>query len=234
MSSGDVPCISLPEVPKEVKITLPFGGQLTAFRDFSQGIPSDCTLTFNLLLQLTPLLAALVCPLKILKFLGVLQQILKDPNPIARIGDLAHALEEMKDCLPSVLFTGFPSTIKDILLLILRFLKCLLDEIKSILRLQLSIDLKSAEGNPVLLDSLICAQKNAQRSMDHLMSSIEPIQPLMDVVGAISGTVGLSLDLPSLAGSTPVGNDLKSIQDTVTKLDQIVTQLEQIVESLPG
>ncbi len=236
MSTGNsgVPCVSLPKVPKDVKITLPFGGELKAFHDFSQGVPTDCTLTFNLLLQLTPLLASLACPLKMLKVMGVLQKIAKSPEDFTQYTDLVQAIADLGDCLPGVLFPNFVGTIKDILLLILRFLKCLLDEMESILRLQLSIDLKSAEGNPILLDTLICAQNNAQRSMENLTASIGPIQPLMDIVGSISGTVGLSLNLPSLAGSTPVGNDLKSFQDTITNLDQVVTQLEQIVESLPG
>lgn len=225
MSTVEIPCIPLPEVPKEVKITLPFGGELQAFRDFSQGIPSDCTLTFNLLLQLMPLLAALVCPLKILQFISKL------PNLITNPFELAKAVADLGDCIPQPL--KFAGTVKDILLLILRFLKCLLDEMKSVLRLQLSIDLESAAGNPVLLEALTCAQKNAQLSMDHLMASTGPIQPLFDLVGSLSGTVGLSLNLPSLAGSTPAGNDLQSIQDTITNLDQIVTQLEQVIENLP-
>ena len=226
MSTISPPCVSLPDVPGEVKVSLPFGGELTAFRDFSQGIPSDCTLTFNLLLQLTPLLAALVCPLKMLLFINKLPSIIT--NPI----ELGNAVSELADCIPTPI--KFAGTIKDILLLILRFLKCLLDEIKSVLRLQLSIDLESAAGNPVLLDSLTCAQKNAQLSMDHLMASIGPIQPLLNVVGSISGTVGLSLNLPSLAGNTPAGNDLQGIQNTVTQLDQVVTQLEQVIQNLPA
>ena len=48
----NVPCPDFPPVSADLKVTLPFG-ELKAFRDFSLSLPTDCNLTFNLLLQYT-------------------------------------------------------------------------------------------------------------------------------------------------------------------------------------
>ena len=59
-------CPKLPEVSDDLQITLPFGGAMKAIRDISQGIPNDCTMTFNLLTQLQPLLGGMDSVLKML------------------------------------------------------------------------------------------------------------------------------------------------------------------------
>jgi len=43
-------------MPSPLKITLPSGDELKAFTDLSKGIPNDCSMTFNLMLQLAPFL----------------------------------------------------------------------------------------------------------------------------------------------------------------------------------
>ena len=78
--------------------------------------------------------------------------------------------------------------IKGILSLVVRFLSCFIGDLESILKFQATIDLSAADGNPVLRDSLICAQNNAKRSMDNMMMSLQPLQPIMNVDGhAASG-----------------------------------------------
>ena len=72
--------LSLPK-PQKLKVQLPSGGTLQAFTDVSKGIPTDCTLTFSLLLQLAPLLASMDCLLKILKLLKPLIDAVTSPPP---------------------------------------------------------------------------------------------------------------------------------------------------------
>jgi len=227
----------LPDVPSAIKVTLPFG-ELRGLHDFSQGIPSDCTVTFNLLLQLPPLLASLTCPLRVLNVIAKLKDVANAsdaPSLLSALPALAEAIDKMADCLPPKLYLEFFCSIKDILLLILGFLKCLLDELKSILdlRINISISETSAAGNPVLLQVLACAEDNAKLSMQHLGASIEPIQPIIDLVGTLSGIVGLNLKLPSLVGLAGAGDDLQTLQNTINSLDQVVTDLLQVVEAIP-
>jgi hypothetical protein len=229
--------VPLPDVPSEIKVKLPFG-ELKGLHDFSQGIPSDCTVTFNLLLQLPPLLASLTCPLRVLNVIAKLKDVASATNPIDLIKalpNLLDAINQMSECLPPKIYLEFYCTIKDILLLILNFLKCLLDEMKSILNLRINISIseKEAEGNPVLLEALACSKANANRSMEHLNAATGPIGPVMDLVGMITGIIGLNLNLPKLASGTAVGDDLQSIQDTIDDLDQFVTTLKQVVEAIP-
>src|SRR4029453_17343833 len=64
------PCniVSLPE-PSPITINLPTGGSLKAITDISKAIPNDCSMTFNLMVQIAPLLASMDCLLKILGLL---------------------------------------------------------------------------------------------------------------------------------------------------------------------
>src|SRR5262245_59010048 len=78
------PCeeIKLP-APSPIKIQLPTGGSIQAFTDISKGIPIDCWMTFNLLVQLAPLLASMECLVRVLKLIKPLIDVVKAiPNPI--------------------------------------------------------------------------------------------------------------------------------------------------------
>ena len=78
------PCsqLKLPSV-SPLKIHLPTGGTLSAFSDLSKGIPSDCSLTFSLLLQIAPFLASTECLLKVLGLIGPLVEVIKAiPDPL--------------------------------------------------------------------------------------------------------------------------------------------------------
>src|SRR5947207_9249954 len=120
----EIPCVKFPEVPKHLKITLPFG-ELKAFRDFAAGMPTDCNLTFNLLIQISPLLASMACLLKVLKVIGSLQGFLKAfPNMLEgpkKAVEVIEAIGDMATCIPPAIFISLVSTIKDILLIIINF-----------------------------------------------------------------------------------------------------------------
>src|SRR5947209_805152 len=74
--------LSLPK-PKPLKVQLPGGGTLKAFSDLSKGIPTDCAMTFSLLMQLGPFLASIECLVKVLKLIHPLIEVIKAlPDPI--------------------------------------------------------------------------------------------------------------------------------------------------------
>jgi hypothetical protein len=221
-------------VSADLKVTLPFG-ELKAFRDFTQGLPTDCTMTFNLLLQIQPLLASMACLLKILNVIGKLKEFFDAvPSPTemaSKAVGVVTAITDLGVCLPPGIFLSLFLTIKEILQIIINFLLCLISQLESILKFQAGIDFGAAEGNPTLTATLQCAQENAQRSAEHLAASIGPIQPLLDMVSMIAGIVGLSITLPPLSATFQPGADMA---EGVTKLKESVEMLKQVVDSIPG
>jgi hypothetical protein len=114
----------------ELKLRLPTGGTFRAFADISKGIPTDCSLTFSLMLQLAPFLAAIECPLKILKLLKPLIEIVNSlpgippVKAIKEFGEAAADLTEsciLKIAVPELAIIPF---IQDLLCLILKVLRC--------------------------------------------------------------------------------------------------------------
>ena len=58
--------ISLPPA-EPLRVRLPNGGEFKAFADISKGIPNDCSLSLNLMVQLAPLLANMKCILAVVR-----------------------------------------------------------------------------------------------------------------------------------------------------------------------
>lgn len=229
----NIPCPEFPDVSADLKVTLPFG-ELKAFRDFTQGLPTDCTMSFNLLLQIQPLLASMACLLKILNVIGKLKgffdAVPSPPDMASKAVEVVTAIADLGVCLPPGIFLSLFCTIKDILLIIVNFLLCLISQLESILLFKAGIDLNAAEGNPLLKATLQCALDNADRSADHLTASIGPIQPLLDMVSMIAGIVGLNIALPPLSATFQPGADMA---EGVTKLKESVEMLKQVVETIP-
>ena len=101
------PCsdLSIPG-PSPLTVTLPTGGSIKAFADISKGIPTDCSMTFSLMLQIAPFLAVSECLIKILKLLKPLIDVVKSlgppPDPIklpAAIEDFVKAAVDLAPCL---------------------------------------------------------------------------------------------------------------------------------------
>jgi hypothetical protein len=221
--SNKIPCVTLPKA-KKITITLPFGGELQSMADTSKGPPTDCALVHSLMLQLTPTLAGMTCFFKMLKVIKALSEI---ENPITDIPKVAEAAKELSKCF--LVFDSIPAMIADILRLIIAYLRCIIQAIKSILDFQVGIDLNAAQGNPVLLASLDCANNNAQISLDQLMEQIAVIEPLLAVVEPIAGLVGISLEFPSLAKVS--GAD--DLPKTLENLNNTLEQLQQAVDAIP-
>src|SRR5215831_8197712 len=97
------PCldISLPS-PKPLKVKLPGGGTLSAFSDLSKGIPTDCAMTFSLLLQIGPFLGATECLVKVLKLVQTVVDVLKSVTSpfslISAIPKIVKAAEPVVEC----------------------------------------------------------------------------------------------------------------------------------------
>ena len=232
MSNGtpaELPCVTLkPLTP--LSVSLPLGGSLSAMADFSLGTPSNCTMTFNLLLQVTPMLASIACLIKILGVVGALKDVFSS-LPTPDLVKLFKAIDDAVECIADVAVPVIPfvKTIIDILKLIVAFLTCFVDELTSIVNVQLSLDLNAAQGDPQLLAALQCAQQNAETSMANLNTGIQGIQPLISMVGTLASIAGVPINLAITA--PPVGS---SPLEAIAHLKATVDNLNQIVQSLPG
>jgi hypothetical protein len=222
-------------MPKPVSIQLPTGASLKAFTDLSKGIPNDCAMSFNLLLQVAPLLAAIECPLRVLKLLKPLVDVVtglakvppEPPSP-EKIGEVLEAAAELAPCFLVPTPANLLPFVKDILCLIRKVLKCLVDELSSIRDLLGGLQLRfaAAEGNDDLLATLECAQENANASLQNATQAVEPIAALLALLSPITGMAGLpELNLP-VPGATP--ESVEQISALVDTLQAVIDAIDEI------
>jgi hypothetical protein len=226
-------CVEIPKVSGDLEISLPYGASLQAFRDFSKGVPDDCALINNLLVQLAPLLGSMACLVKVLKSLEAVKGWLEDATTpdklLSGAVDVVESLADLAPCFLAVTPAGIAPFIKDILLAIIKLLRCIIQSITSILDFQAGLDFNAAEGNPVMIAQLECAQANASETMAHSLAALGPIGPLLDLVAPLLEIVGLSLETPpmdEIMGMTDVS-------DAIDQIDAVIGQIETVVEALP-
>jgi hypothetical protein len=229
-----IPCVELPKIPQIPKIPLLGGAELRAFIDSSLGPPSDCRLTFNLLIQLAPYLGNLACFIKLMNVIAKLKDFVTAvPDPVKlgkAVPDLVSAIEEVTKCIPIFAIPNLLAMIKAILLLILSFLRCLVQQIQSVLKFQATLDLSGADDNDALRGILECAKKNADTTMDSVKKSVEPLEPIFQMISILADIAGHPIEIPDLSAIS-AGVDASA---TLQPLMDTITGLEAIVEAIPG
>ncbi len=217
--------------PKPITIKLPVGGSLSSINDLSRGIPTDCSMTFSLLLQLGPLLAALHCPLAILKLIGPLVEAISSPPPTPALLDkIKKAMDELAPCLGIVVGAGVPPFILDILRLIRRVLGCLVGQLKTVEGLMsgyaLAIGQAEDDGNDDLLNTLKCAQKDAQTAADAMTSGIEPVAAILEMLKPFFKLAQMTpITLPGGGGS----DSAEALNTTVSALEDVLSAIDAIL-----
>ncbi|MGR9099220.1 MAG: hypothetical protein ACU826_01510 [Gammaproteobacteria bacterium] len=230
-------CVPFPSTgPIELK--LPSGGHIKAINDITDKIPTDCSLSFSLLLQLGPILANLECFLKVLKLLEPLITIITnitDPVKVAKaMPDFAVAAKDVTLCITSLTTpSGIACFLIDILRLIAKLLKCVIGQLKTIVSLLggLSLQISSAQaaGNTALLASLECAQTNTMNSAKGSMTAVEPIIAVLSLAEPLLGIAGVDpIKIPPLADA----DSLESIESTVETLEEVVKTIELVADGL--
>jgi len=226
--------ITLPQ-PSPVSVQLPTGAFLKSFADISKGIPTDCSMTFSLLVQLGPLLGSMECIVKILKLLKPLIDVVQGlpMPPIKALEDFAKAAADLAPCLLIPTPASLIPFIRDILSLILKVLHCFLEQMQSVIGLlgglQVQLSEAQAAGNTDLVSALQCAQQNAQTTALHLTSSIEPLGVILDLVGPLMGIAGVQpIQLPQMGKQA----DVQSLQQGLQSIKGVVTTMQSIVDSL--
>jgi len=225
-SPSIIPCVEIPQT-RQFQIRLPFGGALQSFANFADGPPTDCALIHSLVLQLMPTLGGMTCFLNVLSVVKALKDFASSPNPLGSLGELVTAINKMLGCFN--VFTNIPSMIGDILRLIIAYLRCFIRAVESILEFQAGIDLNAAQGNPVMLASLSCAQKNAGTSLAQLMQALSVIEPLMEMLKPIMELGPVSVTLPSFQDVSAA----KDLDTALKNLDKVLLELQQAADLLP-
>jgi len=231
---AEVPCKKLPDA-ETITIPLPMGIDLKSLTDISKGPPSDCALAHSLMLQVSPMLASMSRILKMLKVFSAMKDAITDSPPFfdpLAIGDLITALADLSSCFLLIDPIQICKMVKGILEVILAYIGCLIDAFESIWNFQVGIDLNSAQGNPVLLNSLICAQENAETSLNSLMQSMEGVMPLIDMVNIVLEIVGEDpIELEPIA--TPSLSDLAEGEDPLQPVKDVRDVIQAVHDALP-
>jgi hypothetical protein len=227
------------KAPKPLKITLPTGGTLSAFSDLSKGIPSDCSMTFSLMLQIAPFLASTECLLKVLGLIGPLVEVIKAvPDPIKLAGAVpkfVQAAEAVMPCVAVVTGLGIIPFVKDLLCLIIKALTCFKSQLQSIVGIMsgLSLQLTAAQasGDTALISAIQCEQDNASALASNLTNSLEPIGVILQLAGTLFGIVGMKpITLPTIGP----GTDLTALNTVLETIQGVIGTLTIASEALGG
>jgi hypothetical protein len=232
--------IALPDAEPLV-LRLPTGARIQAIPDLAKGIPTDCSLVANIFLQLAPFLASIEC---LVKVLGLLQPLIKvvdglkslpDPSKVLEaIPDFAKAAVALADCfkilIPAV---GIFDFVKDLLLLVIKIIKCLIGQLETILGIMQGIELRLGEaqaaGNTELAAVLQCAKENATNAANHAGQSLGPVTNILPLVQVFLEMAGVSLQMPAIGSA----EDSAALQNTIDTLKDTITTIETVLETLP-
>lgn len=231
--------ISIPK-PTIPQIRLPTGGSIKGIADLTKGIPSDCSLNFNLAIQLAPIMASIECLVKVLALISPLIDVVKGlapPDPLKLAEAVPKFLEAAKELAPCLLVPtplAMLPFVGDILRLIIAMLRCLIQQLRSIMALIGGLELKiataRATGNDDLLATLNCARVNADNSLASTMMGLEPIGILLELAGPFLGIAGVDpIKLPAAAGT----EDMEKLNETLTSLEDFLATLQLIADALP-
>lgn len=230
-------CVKLPP-PSKVELNLPTGGKIQGLVDVTNAIPNDCSLSFSLMLQLGPILANLDCLFKIIKVLEPMIKVVTALPNMIEVGKampkLVEAVPPLVECIAKFLGLGLPLFLRDVLLLIIKILSCVIGQLKSVLAvmggLALQIQSAQAAGNSELLAALQCAQDNANASAQHSLSAIDPILVLLSLAEPMLGVAGVNPIKTPTIGSA---EDIAGLQAVVTTLDELVQVLQLVADNPP-
>jgi len=220
-----------------LSVQLPTGGALQAFADISKGVPTDCAMTFSLMLQIAPFLASIRCLLNVLKLLKPLVDIVKNlpMPPASALVEFGEAAVALAPCLLIPTPAAIIPFVKDLLCLILKVLECFLGQMKSLIRilgpLQLQLTQAQQSGNDELAATIQCAQTNAQTQASQLMNSLGPVGVLLDLAGPLFGIAGVpAITLPAAGSAT----DLTALNNMLQTIQGVVGTIQIVVDGLGG
>jgi hypothetical protein len=231
----DLPSCDFLALPKAKPLTLslPSGMKIQAINDLSKAVPTDCSMSFSLLLQMSPFLAAIDCPLKILGLVKPLTDIVNGLPfpPVEAVVEFGKAATKVAECFVALTPAGWIPFICDLLTLIKTVLSCLLQQMETLMNLMggLSLQIQAAADNPDLLAQLQCAQDNADAAAAGMVSAIEPIGAILALASPIFGIAGIeAISISPPGGGAAAADMAPTIQTLKDVLNTIDTVLEAV------
>jgi hypothetical protein len=222
--------------PKKMTVTLPGGGRIMALHDLGKSIPTDCSLTFSLMLQIMPFMANMECIVRILKLVKLLSDAITSLPPTPKlILDIGEAVKDLAECFVAITPAGMIPFVRDILCLILALLNCLIGQLKTLAEvmsgLTIQIQIAQDTGNKDLLATLECAQENSLVAMQHLMNGFGPIGVVMELMETFMGIAGIeAIKLPALGDASSA----EELLEVITTLEEVVATIQTVVDALGG
>lgn len=222
--------------PKKMTVTLPGGGRIMALHDLGKAIPTDCSLTFSLMLQIMPFMANMECIVRILKLVKLLSDAITSLPPTPKLlMDIADAVKDLAECFVAITPAGMIPFVRDILCLILALLRCLIGQLKTLAELmaglEIQVQIADLSGNKELLATLGCAQENSLTAMKHLMNGFGPIGVVMELMETFMGIAGIeAIKLPALGDA----ESAEELAEVITTLEEVVATIQQVVDALGG
>jgi hypothetical protein len=222
---------SFPPAPQSRSITIPGGGNLTATANLPAMLPDQCTVSFNLMLQLGPFLGATECLVNVLKLLesivGFAQAAPNLKDMVDKAVEVGERFDPVLKCITAWSPVGICPFIKDVLTMIADALECVLELLDSVVSQQaeLNVKLADAEDNPELAETLQTAIDNTNQLSEHGMSSLGPIFALL---GTMSGFLSMlqlpALELPSLddLSGGDISAALQPLHDVLDTLRELI------------
>jgi len=234
-------CIPVPK-PSKVEIAMPMGGKIKGIVDVTKAIPSDCSLSFSLVLQLQPILVNLDCLFKIIKVIEPMMDVVTGLAHVPpQVDKVAKAVPKLLEAVPPLVkciadfVLVIPAFVRDLLMLIAKLLKCVAQGLRSILTamsgLTLEIGKAQAAGNTLKLEVLQCSQENLENSAQGMMTAVDPILVLLSMAEPFLGMAGVDpIKTPQIGSDT----DLESLQTVVTTIETLADTLLFIAKGLGG
>jgi hypothetical protein len=234
---ADPICIPFPKADP-IDLTIPGGGHIKAITDITDKIPTDCSMSFSLMLQLGPILANLDCVIKVLKLLDPLITIISNlgniPKALQSVPKFVDASVDVVNCITNMTTPkGIACFLIDILRLIAKILKCIVGQLKTLVSLigglALQIGSAQAAGNTALVAALECEQANAMNSAKGAMTAVEPVIALLSLVEPLMGIAGVDpIKVPPLADP----ESMEALEEVVTTLEEVTETIELVADGL--
>ena len=225
-----------------MQLRLPLGGTIKPMPDITKGLPSTCSLNFNLALQIAPIMASIECLMNVLEVhrrdhrrdQGVQGQPAVDPveHRQADHGRGRRRRLHRKGHLPPL---GILPFIKDLLLMIARILRCIVEALQKHRRdhgrAGAAARDRASERQRRAAGPAQCAKENAELAAAGQMQAIEPIQVLLDLAKPFFALGDIpEIALPAIGSDT----DIDALKQVLETLDTVLGAIETAAEAIPA